>query len=468
MDYLGDMLALPLANPASPTPILLVHAPYPGTLKFEGVPSSLFAAVGPFVEQHGGDLVSYLDPVAPSAAFDAELEALLGSGAIVALCISTSTAAIEEAARIAATAKRLSPTTLVVLGGPHEDDVDEKAARRIEHVDVSIAGEAEFALQALLESALSGAPTPRFEAIPGRFTVTTKDRTWNVTNEKPFSLRPKVLPSRFPHFGIFENAAVTIPLMASLGCPYGKCTFCAEAGGGVRVAEDLAWIEELAERAPGAALYFQDSIFPSSPKSRSVLLPLLRRLGRPWGCQVYLPMTTEALLHDLADNGCVYVYAGVESGSMEVNVSVGKTKQARAVVLERMRWMGAAGMRAGVSLMFGAMSLTGEVLETTDTVAETLELCRDIESLVTVAGFYPNVCTVLPGTQLHRGLAASGVPLDFYRMPRVREFAGLEDGEIGYNFVSLRDYLQGLHDTSLVAARVAEAATHLSAFACSR
>ena len=317
----------------------------------------------------------------------------------------------------------------------------------------------------MLERTLSGdhLSTACFEDVPGRFVVTTKTEAWSIQNPAPFSLRPRVLPARWPHFAIFETKA-TIPLMASLGCPYGKCTFCAEAGGGVRVGDEFSWIEELANHAPGAALYFQDSIFPSSRKSRDALLPLLKRLGRPWGCQVYLPMTTEELFHDLAAHGCTYIYAGVESGSVDVNASVGKEKQQRDLMLERMRWLGTTSMRAGVSLMFGAMSLTGELLETTDTVAETLELCHDIESVATVAGFYPNVCTVLPGTRLHRGLAASGVPFDFYRMPRVPAFAGLEDGEIGYNFMSLREHLRSRHDVSAVAVSVVEAATRLSTF----
>ena len=38
-----------LRQAVDPTDVLLVHAPYPGRLKFQGTPSSLFAAVGPFV-----------------------------------------------------------------------------------------------------------------------------------------------------------------------------------------------------------------------------------------------------------------------------------------------------------------------------------------------------------------------------------------------------------------------------------
>jgi hypothetical protein len=56
---------------------------------------------------------------------------------------------------------------------------------------------------------------------------------------------------------------------------------------------------------------------------------------------------------------------------------------------------------------------------------------------VAVAGFYPNVETVLPGTQLARSLNASGLELDWYHPQRTPEFGELEDGCAGFNFSSL-------------------------------
>src|SRR5262249_37471003 len=83
----------------------------------------------------------------------------------------------------------------------------------------------------------------------------------------------------------------------------------------------------------------------------------------------------------------------------------------------------------------GAISLTGECLETAATIAETLALTEEIRALgAQVTGFYPNVLTILSGTKLERSLRARGVVLDFYRMPRCAEFEGFEDGAVGYNF----------------------------------
>ena len=229
--------------------------------------------------------------------------------------------------------------------------------------------------------------------------------------------------------------------MISRGCGYGRCTFCSEASpdGKVSIASDFDWIEELAAAAPGAALYFQDSIFPGGAAVRERLLPLLRGLGREWGCQVYFPMLTEKRLAELAEHGCTYLYTGLESGAGAVLAGIKKPALARPLVLERVRWAARHGITLGLSLMFGAMTTKGEVLEDQATLEETRELVRAILDIGTkIAGFYPNVQTVLPGTELADGLLRSGVPLDFYSMPRARVFDGLEDGGVGYNFLTLK------------------------------
>ena len=69
---------------------------------------------------------------------------------------------------------------------------------------------------------------------------------------------------------------------------------------------------------------------------------------------------------------------------------------------------------------------------------ETVTLARELQERgVPVAGFYPNIQTVLPGTALDHGLAARGHELDFYSMPRATQFADFEDGVVGYNFLTL-------------------------------
>ena len=132
---------------------------------FEGVPTSLLAAIGPFAERHGTASLGLMDPGAPSPEFDAELDGFVRDGQVRCVCISTSTAAIEEAAKVAVRVKEQNADVLVILGGPHEDDMDVRAAHKLSGVDVSIAGEAEFGLRSLLEAFLDEDGSAAFRGV---------------------------------------------------------------------------------------------------------------------------------------------------------------------------------------------------------------------------------------------------------------------------------------------------------------
>lgn len=137
---------------------------------------------------------------------------------------------------------------------------------------------------------------------------------------------------------------------------------------------------------------------------------------------------------------------------------MGKGGLGASLTNERLRGISDQGMRLGLSLMFGIIDATGKLIETEETVGDTV---RFVEGLVNggieVAGIYPNVLTVLPETRLARTLAASGAPLDFYRVPRTAEFEDMEDGAVGYNFVTL-----GLDERLDLRAHIIGASRHYS------
>lgn len=465
-------LVLPRAGPASR--VLLVHAPFPGRLKFEAQPSSLLAAAAPLA--HGlareGRLAELgcLDPGSTSRAFYAELEALIARGSVAAVCISTSTAAIEEAARIAELVRSAAPNDpLIVGGGPHEDDVDEPMVERIPGLDLSIAGDSEDALALLVRSHLASPSPARPKLDPSQLLARATLRgsgqvashggqrfRWSRTAPPSLEdLATRPFADKPVHFSVFPGRT-TLPLMVSRGCAYGRCSFCAEGGsGGAQYLESFEHLVPLLEAHPGSALYFQDSIFPRTRAVRERLLPLLRDSARPWGCQVYLPHLSRDFVHELAAHGCRYVYTGIESGAESLRAAVGKRALRNGLVHERLGWLADEGLELGLSLMFGALAEGGALLETERTVGETLDFVGTLVTRgVPVAGVYPNVLTVLPGTRLARSLAT---PLDFYRMPRTEAFADLEDGAVGHNFVTL-----GLDPRGSLTERIVAASAHLS------
>ena len=435
------------------TRVLLVHAPYPGRLKFDSQPSSLLCAASGVIEaldeQGRLDEVGYLDPRGATEEFYKELSSIVAAGNVQVVCASTSTAAIEEAARVASVSRASAPgDVLIVGGGPHEDDVDEKMAHRLTDYDISIAGDAEQVLWSVVRMALERgsaaavlslgdiARDPRLKG-RGVISVTGGHRhEWvSRTPVGPELVLHRPWTDRVVNFPVFGNRP-TLPLMISRGCSYGKCTFCAEAGGGRQsVVGDFSRIQALIDGHPGAALYFQDSIFPSSKFVREKLLPMLRDSGRPWGCQIYLPTLSSRFANDLAQSGCNYLYTGIESGSEELRAAVGKGGLRSSVLERKAQVIGATGMRLGISVMLGVLDRKGWLLESPESLKETLVAVRRVqESVPEVAGVYPNVLTVLPGTALAGILRGHE---SFYRMPLSGEFREIEDGEVGYNFLTL-------------------------------
>ncbi len=455
------------------TRLLLIHAPYPGRLKFDSQPSSLLFASSQVVQAlHAdgrGDEVGYLDPRGATEEFYEQLGSIAAAGELRVVCISTSTAAIEQAARIAQLVRDVAPNQVLIIGGgPHEDDCPIAMATAIPAVDISIAGDAEHALLPIVLAALDGGMNVvgdvNVNTLRGRGVITGKEgqvRTWSgpkvgVTEwalQRPWVDREILFP-------IFPGRA-TLPLTVSHGCSYGQCTFCAESlVGGQTIVKDFSLLKSMIEAAPGAALYFQDSIFPATREAREELLPILRESGRPWGCQVYLPTLSRTFIRLLADSGCTYVYTGVESGSEELRSALGKPGLNSSLIRQRLLWVAETGMRVGLSLMFGGMSDRGELLETEHSVMATIMFTQQVlNDGVDVAGFYPNVLTVLPGTALSVGLQSTCNVIDFYRAPRVPQFAELEDGEIGYNFASI-PWMRG--GSSQLVDSVKDAAKHVA------
>lgn len=443
------------------TTILLVHAPYPGILKFPGTPSSLLFAFSPLAyslgERFPSERIGLLDSVNGAATFWARFEQILDSASPRVVAISTSTAAIGETCKIVSQIRaRCGSHVLVLVGGPHEDDCNEKAASRIDGIDISIGGDAEYVIEAILLKFLACSDAPAVfcsnlrqflssARISGGI-VTLTSRWWSDPNSQTFSfgpidittLPPRVESSHAVRFSVFK-AQQTLPVMISRGCAYGKCTFCAEGGGsGILVHANVDWLRDLYNSSPGAAFYFQDSIFPRTKLIETNLLPFLKDLGVEWGCQLYLKTASRPFIQLLAAHGCSYVYTGIESASPEILAAIGKRGNDNDSTIERLGWLRDAGIRVGVSLMFGNLSTDGILIESEKSIDTTVAMCHKIvASGVSITGFYPNVMTVLPGTGLARGLAQAGHELDYYDIPICDVFGKFEDGSVGFNFCTI-------------------------------
>jgi hypothetical protein len=268
-------VAVPPAQPGNT--VLLIHAPYPARPRFDGLPSSLLTGSSRLIEHlvERGVTFGLMDPGTSSETFYESVELILRSGSVRVVCISTSTAAIEETVRIVRLVRSVCGSkVLVVVGGPHEDACRLKVAEAVPEVDVSIAGDGEFVLLELVrrflqfaDSVSSVASALEFlghadNCLRGRGTATS--RAWGQPFGRPFdfgstdieSFHRRCCVARPVRFEVFPGG-VAVPLTISRGCSYGQCTFCSEGIAGVKaqVCADFDWITDLSARHPGVPLY---------------------------------------------------------------------------------------------------------------------------------------------------------------------------------------------------------------------
>jgi len=126
-------------------------------------------------------------------------------------------------------------------------------------------------------------------------------------------------------------------------------------------------------------------------------------LRHPWAATIPVSVS----------RSCTYERCGYSPS--RVLAEVGKAPLNRKLALEYLDWLRHAGLRVGISLMFGGMATDGTLLESEETVDDTAVLAKAMVAAgIAVSGIYPNIRTVLPGAALEQ----AGQEFDFHRMPR--------------------------------------------------
>jgi|GEM_PF-2502247 len=442
--------------------IWFVSAPYGGdVLRFQGEPTSLLYAIAPLIDKirhperdpespltkldFRRDL-ALLNPTVASEALYSELESRLRRQELKLLCISAMTASSQEARRIAAMAKEIDPSTVVVFGGPHENQsrsygtATDPEFRRF--VDFSIRGDGEDSLCRLVELVLA-ADTADIEQI--KATVLAERESFRAcrgvgslflhhdgqaerlgfSNEQldldtlPLMPRELVCEEDTRSFWLFKRdgwPVKTAQIMTHRGCAW-RCSFCSESVKlNLRSVESvLHEVESVLEfgrtadgppRADYGAVFFDDSTFTAIETNRKKYLADLyeglERLGVEWGCQTRLDQIQASALRAMAQAGCTYLFTGMESASDDMLWSM-KKDQTRAEIEHGFDAVAEAGIRLGVSLVFGAPRLrSAETLETRDSIRETVEFLRRQAERGNIVLVSPNIATYYPGSQISR------------------------------------------------------------------
>jgi len=329
--------------------------------------------------------------------------------------ISATTPSFESAKVISRNIKRISPKTVIVLGGAHVSAIPEEALLE-ESFDLGVLGEGEVTFLEIVKTYSKDKDTRAFRKIKGiafreddRVIKTEPREFIENLDELPFPARNLMPPLRkyHPTPASYRRLPLGV-VMTSRGCPM-HCTFCDRAVFGnthrSRSPQNVMdEIEELIKKYGAREIRFFDDTFTLKKDFVFGLCDEMerRRLKFPWTCLTTVLAVTRQMLKRMREVGCWQVLFGLESGDdgMLKLLKKGNTVETnrRAV-----RWAQEAGLEVRADFIVGTPGETIKSLNNTLNFA--LEMNLDYAHF--------NHFIPFPGTEIYRGLSNQGYVFDF-------------------------------------------------------
>lgn len=306
----------------------------------------------------------------------------------------------------------------IIYGGPHASCFPEMIFENIKDLDLLVYGEGETIFKNIIDFYVKENKLPR--NLPG--TWEKKDETW-IKNPpaNPVLNLDELLP---PAYELFDYKGVYKPLplqykelptanmITSRGCPYGKCTFCYEAGRASqlyrrhspkRVVEEIRF---LVNRLGVKEIAFWDDNFLISEDWVFKFCDLLdrERIKIPWSAVARVDTITKKMLERAVKSGLWNIFFGIETGNQDLLDRIKK-----GITLDQIRqaikWSNELRIDTRGSFM---LALPGETPEKAE---NTINFAREID--VTYAQFLPTHPDW--GTELYDDAIASGRMVPLYR-----------------------------------------------------
>ncbi|MBU1082837.1 aminotransferase class V-fold PLP-dependent enzyme [Patescibacteria group bacterium] len=420
---------------------------------FAGEPTSIEKAIS-VVEQEpeegysSAKIVSSLNPESYNQSMKNELVESIRVDKPGVVCISNTSESHWSALSIAKEVKKISPETVVILGGAHEDGTNYAAMERsgkydatiIDKVksqmtlfdeearnviDIVVSGDGQYALRRIAEIFEDHPDVPKeqlmkillehrdeFKNVEGSGDIFVLDSATDKVetiplsgkpldwNETPFMNRDQLI--QWP--GVFDDKLVA-QVMTQYSCSH-RCSFCMESmtcdlyGTPKPPSLDTVINEIQSVQSAGAeAIFFDDSTFTQNPKRTEQLMEKIINLNKTeqkleWGCQTtFADIPNRALLEKMSEAGCSYVYFGFEQLFPEGEKVSSRAKEVKlGKVREVLSWCQELEIRTGLSLQFG-LEGASDWQEIIDAVAN-----LDSDNLIARESVAINIRTVYPGT----------------------------------------------------------------------
>jgi len=313
--------------------------------------------------------------------------------------VTSATLTFNPAIQVIKAAKRVLPSCLTLMGGPHVTVMDEETLNANPDTDVVVRGEGE---QTILELAQLVSET-RLDNLGGVAGITFRKKTGQVVrnSQRPFIEDLDTLPyPAHEHFDVRRykvSGKTYLPIITSRGCPF-QCAFCLAShmcGKGFRarrpknVVDELEWLKD----TYGAeAFAFYDDTFTYDNRRAFAICEEMqnRKFNLPWDCRTRVDRVTPELLTTLRKTNCLLIHFGVESGSQKMLNAMrkGTTVEQNASAI---KWAKEAGISVAISVVVGYPGEMPEMME------ETFEFIRKTEP------DYLYMCEAVPypGTEMY-------------------------------------------------------------------
>ena len=305
--------------------------------------------------------------------------------------------------------KKVSPQSLVVLGGVHATVLPEKTLAECPDADIVVIGEGELTFLELLEwKARKDRNLQDIAGLAyrdGADVKRTKPRQFiDDLDQIPMAAYDLLKLERYiPHPTQYKRLP-SFPILATRGCPF-SCTFCSASkvhGKRMRVRSlDNVFqeIDFLIDTYGAKGLYIQDSSFVHS---RRYVVEFCERLLKgkydlAWMCNARVDQIDEELVRLMKKAGCWQITFGIESAN-EPSLRLIKKSQDMQTILKAVKIV----KKAGIQIM--ACYILGLPGETDKEVENTINFARSLATH-TALFFLP---VPYPGTELLEQCAQDG------------------------------------------------------------
>ncbi|MBL7156541.1 MAG: cobalamin-dependent protein [Candidatus Omnitrophica bacterium] len=301
---------------------------------------------------------------------------------------------------IAKEIKKINPSIVTVMGGPHATAMPEEALKE-GCMDFVVLGEGEYTMLELCDMSSRG--NKNYQAVKGISYKTGSSIT--NTGTRPFVMNIDRIP--FPDYGLLSQMKRYNPpphwgkrgafatVITSRGCPYG-CMFCSVTRTWgkryrYRSAENvLKELKLLHEKYSVKYISLRDSVF-TLYKQRVIDICkgiIKNKLDIKWNCNAHAKEVNEEVLAWMKKAGCELIQYGIEQGDESM---LKKFKRLdKETIKNAIAITNRAGIKAHGYFMFGMPG------ETRDTIRATLSFAKNLP--LYSAGF--TTVTPFPGSDL--------------------------------------------------------------------